>query len=309
MKVAVVGCRGFGRVHLNALKELGEEVYVFSREKDYAKECAEEFNASQYFTSFEEVIKSDADVIDLVVSHESHCFMAIRSMTAGKNVMVEKPIAINMNEARSMINASSKYGVKFMVLENHYLDPMVWEIKKNMNKLGRISLINVRNLRLNRPEGWRRHKELMGGGALIDGGIHYIDSLLNLGGEYREVKASCKKFFSGLEGEDTVTAVFLFKQGMIGNFTYSWSTPSWNLPHFEVYGENGNIMDEGDEVVLKILGEDERRFKIEKVNTVKEEIRLFLDSIRKDKEPPIPLDIAIRDLKCVLDIYTSCGEN
>ena len=57
MKIAVVGCRGLGRVHLNALSKLRRdrelEVYVFSRTEKYAKECYKEFDAEGYFTSYE----------------------------------------------------------------------------------------------------------------------------------------------------------------------------------------------------------------------------------------------------------------
>ena len=72
MKIAVVGCRGFGRVHLNALSELRRdrelEVYVFSRTEKYAKECYKEFDAEGYFTSYEKVLNSNVDIVDLVLA-------------------------------------------------------------------------------------------------------------------------------------------------------------------------------------------------------------------------------------------------
>jgi len=319
MKIALVGCRGFGRVHLNAYKEIRKEIdlelYVFSRTEEYAKQCMKEFEANGYFTSYNDVINSKIDVIDLVVSHDAHEPMGIAAMKSGKHLMLEKPIGRTEEEGERLISTSKSTGKKFMVLENHYFDPSVWKAKELMEKLGEISLIILRNTRFNSPPGWRRSKELMGGGALIDGGIHFVDTLLNLGGEYKEVRGICKSTFSGLEGEDTSEGIFTFN-GPLGVLIYSWATKGDNFPHFEIYGEKGSIIEDyhsrvpgkpyGD-LIVEIEGKKEI-VKTEKINAVKEEIKGFLNSIIQDKEVPMDPQIALRDLRAVRDIYRSCGE-
>jgi predicted dehydrogenase len=107
--------------------------------------------------------------------------MGVSAIRSKKHVMLEKPIARDEEEAIRLIETAKTTGVKFMVLENHYFDPSVWKAKELMEMMGGISLILLRNTRFNSPQGWRRVKDLMGGGALIDGGIHFIDTLLNLG--------------------------------------------------------------------------------------------------------------------------------
>ncbi|ARM75226.1 Gfo/Idh/MocA family protein [Acidianus manzaensis] len=323
MKITLVGCRGFGRVHLNAYTELRKEeigkdleIYVFSRTEEFAKECMKEFDANGYFTSYDDVLKSDANIIDLVVSHDAHETMGVKAMQAGKNVMIEKPIARTEEEAQSLINTSIKKGVKFMVLENHYFDPTVWKAKELMASLGKISLIIVRNTRRNSPPGWRRDKRLMGGGALIDGGIHYIDTMLNLGGEYSEIKGLCKNTFSGLEGEDTSGGIFNFKGGYLGIFMYSWASKSENFSHFEIYGERGSIKEDGviysgkpyGNLIVDIEGIKEKMIQIEKINTVKEEIKGFINALIHNNEVPMNPKIALRDLIAVREIYRQCGE-
>jgi predicted dehydrogenase len=294
------------------------EVHVFSRTEKYAKECYKEFDAEGYFTSYEKVLNSNVDIVDLDVSHDAHEPMGVSAMRSKKHVMLEKPIARDEDEAIRLIETAKTTGVKFMVLENHYFDPSVWKAKELMEMLGGISLILLRNTRFNSPQGWRRVKDLMGGGALIDGGIHFVDTLLNLGGDYTSVNALCNSTFSGLEGEDTTVAVFKFKNGAVGNLVYSWASQSrGEFPHFEIYGKNGTIKEDyrsrvrikpyGDLIVEWKNGEIQV-ISTEKVNAVKEEMRGFINAVERDSEVPMDPMIALRDLRAVRDIYRSCGE-
>ncbi|MGC8606562.1 MAG: Gfo/Idh/MocA family protein [Vulcanisaeta sp.] len=321
LKIAVVGCRGFGKIHLNALSKLrdkyGLEVYVFSRAEEYARDCHREYDTSGYFMRYSDVLRSDVDIIDLVVSHDAHMPMSIAALEAGKHVMLEKPIARTIEEAVGIINVARSSGRKFMVLENHYFDPSVWKAKELMGKLGKISMIIVRKLQFNSPGGWRRIRRLMGGGALIDGGIHYIDTLLNLGGDYTGVKSICTCGFAGLEGEDTSVSIFKFKNGAVGTLLYSWSSPGGDrAPAFEVYGERGFIMEDPDSRVPGkpygdlVISIDEKREKVivEKVNVIEREIELFIQSVINNADVPMPPEIALRDLRAVLDAYKDCGE-
>ncbi len=316
-KIAVVGCSGFGNVHLEALRELGYPFYVFSRSKEKAEECAKKYNALGFFTSYKDVIKSDADIVDLIVSHDSHYPMTVAALEAGKHVMLEKPIARTEEEAIGMIKIAKELGLKFMVLENFYFDSTVWAAKKEMEKLGKISLIIVRSTHFNSPGGWRAIKEKMGGGAFIDGGVHFVDTILNLGGDYEQVKAYCNKYFSGIEGEDTTLALFKFRSGASGVMIYSWSAKHPpRVPAFEIYGENGSIIEDPSgrinrkpfgNLIVNVSGEA-KVVEVEKRNPIVEEIRGFVEAVSQNKEVPMQPEIALRDLKAVLTVYKECGE-
>ena len=315
MKVAVVGCGGFGRVHLDALNELRSggmdiELYVFSRDPEKARECARTYNASGYFTNYDDVVKSNIDVVDLVVSHDAHAPMAIRAMEAGKHVLLEKPIARTLEEANAIVEASRRFNVKFMVAENFYFDPAVWKAVELMPRLGKIYTIIVRSTAYHSPSGWRRIKELMGGGALIDGGIHFIDTLLNLGGDYERACGVSYRSVSGIEGEDTTLGIFKFENGATGLIIYSWGfkNPS-RTPAFEVYGDNGSIVENPDTRVKgRVYGDvvfNGEAIQLPRVNVVKLEIESFLKAVESNEPVPMPPEKAIRDLKAVLDIYNN----
>ncbi|AAK43115.1 Gfo/Idh/MocA family protein [Saccharolobus solfataricus] len=317
MKIAVVGCDGFGKVHLRAMRNIsGIEYYVFSRNEEKARECMKEFNAEGYFTRYEDVIKSNVDIVDLLVSHDQHYPMGVMAMKAGKHLMLEKPIARTIEEAMGLINTSKDTKRKFMVLEQFYFESSVRKAKELLPRLGNLSLIIVRSIHLYQPKGWRREKEKMGGGALIDGGVHFIDTLLNLGGEYESVRGVCGKYFSGIEGEDLTLATLRFRKGHLGLLMYSWTTPNPpKVPAFEIYGENGSIIEDPNtrvmgkaygDLILNVDGKEER-IEVEKVNPIEEEIRGFVKAVKNNTEVPMPPEIALRDLKAVLDIYKSCG--
>lgn len=324
MKVAVVGCNGFGKVHLNVLQRVkGIEYYVFSRDEEKAKECMKDFNANGYFTDYDKILQSDVDVIDLLVSHDMHYTMGVQALRSGKHLMVEKPIAKSVEEGEKLIKTAKELNKKFMVLEQYYFDSSVRTAVQLLPKLGSLSLIIVRSTHAFRPAGWRREKDRMGGGALIDGGVHFIDVLLNIGGEYDQVKAQCGRYYSNIEGEDTSLATFRFKRGGLGLLIYSWATPAPpKNPGIEIYGTRGSIIEDPDtravdpdtrsrtkpfgDLLLNIEGKEER-VTVEKTSPIEVEIRGFINAIEQDREVPMPPEVALRDLRAVYDIYNSCN--
>ncbi|GGP20013.1 oxidoreductase [Thermocladium modestius] len=310
MKVAVVGCRGFGRVHLEALRSMGSvDIYVFSRDRAAAEACANEWGASGFFTSYDDVLRSSVDVVDLVVDHASHLEMSVKAFKAGKHVLLEKPIARTLEEGLAIIKAAEESGVKFMVAENHFFDPAARKAAELSKDLG-VHTIIARGLSFHAPTGWRAKLDEMGGGSLIDGGIHLMDTFLNIGGDYEAVCGSSRRAMPQMEGESASMALFKFKSGAVGAFMYGWAFPnSPRVPLFEVYGVGGSIVeDPASRVRGRNYGDilfNGERIELPKVNTVQLEIEGFLRSIREGTEVPMPPQLALRDLRAVLDIYTS----
>jgi predicted dehydrogenase len=114
--------------------------------------------------------------------------------------------------------------------------------------IGTPFLIQVNSLQYHTPPGWRAVKEEMGGGVLIDRGIHFVNYLRLVGGEIKTVSAIFNhEAISGMEGEDTATLLVGFESGATGQLTVSWGirTPMpW--PWLAVYGSEGAMYDMGD---------------------------------------------------------------
>jgi len=325
LRIAVVGSRGFGTVHLAAMSRLREEgldieYYTYSSSEQEARSLAERFGAAGYFTSYDEVLSSGVDAVNLVVSHDAHAPMAIRAFSMGKHVLLEKPMARTLEEAQAIVEAAERSGLRLMIAENYHFDETFNELYRRLPSVGRPHTVIVRDTHYNQPRGWRRVKELMGGGAVIDGGIHMIHVMLNAMGEYSSVCSTVYR--SGavdMEGEDVGVAIFNFRSGAKGIYIYGWAfrgPPA--TPIIEVYGDRGSIYEDpssrlfmesrefryfarhGDLVV------NGQRVEVPRKDMIAEEIRAFVEYVDgKRKDNPMPPELEIRDLRAVLDIYTA----
>ena len=316
MEIVVVGCRGFGKVHLRSIK--GLDVSIVETDKEAIDFCRKNYEIRKVYSTLEEALQSSAEIIDLVVPHTLHKELAIKSMKSKKNVLMEKPIATNLEDGRAMIREAKNNNVKFMVAEQYYFDPAVRKARELINDgtIGKIHTVIVRDQRFYSNTAWRTRKEKMGGGALIDGGINYIETMLDFGGEYLKIIGNSIHGGSTLEGEDTTHAIFEFKNGATGLFFYSWGYKySPFVPGFEVIGENGSMYEDvngrsqddfkfptrhtacGDLIV------NCKKITLKKYDVFEEEISGFVDAVNNDLEVPYSPEKALRNLEAILKIY------
>jgi len=318
MEVVVLGCRKFGRVHLRALSALKVQFSVMERDPRVREECSSLFHPIKTFSSVEEALSSDADVVDVVLPHNLHREVTVAALKKGKHVLVEKPIATTLEEGEEMIRTAKESKMKLMVGEQYFFDPTIRAVTSmiSQGKLGKVHSIIVRDQRYYDHVGWRTEPSIMGGGALIDGGIHYVDTMLNLGGDYDQVTASVSHVGSTLKGEDNTMALFRFKSGATGFLFYSWAyrgNPS--VPGFEVVGSEGTVyedvttrsqadfVDPSRTTAYGLPVLNGRRMEVERYDVFQEEIGSFLRAIERDEPVPFPPELALRDLRAVLQIY------
>ncbi|WP_297217565.1 Gfo/Idh/MocA family oxidoreductase [Thermoplasma sp.] len=319
MKVNIIGLNGFGKRHIEAWSKADIDIEITERKMDIVNELKSKYDIKKVYGSLEEAFKSDAEIFDLVLPHNLHKDVTIRSLSLGKHVLVEKPIATEIKDAQEMIRSSEEHRRKLMVADQYYFDPSVWKAKEFMDsgKIGSAHTIIIRDQRKYNWHGWRSQASIMGGGPLIDGGIHFIDTLLNLSGEYVSIRSNFYKSVPSIEEPDTVEALFKFRNGSNGVFFYSWGYPYPPLlPSFEIVGTEGSIVEDittkpnnfetpkgkrayGDPILngsLIDLGKHDIFF---------DEVSGFLKSVLDDS--PVPFDpyLALRDLKAVKDIYSS----
>ncbi len=315
MKILVVGVKGFGKMHLSAIKDM--EISIVERNKEVVNDVTERLDIKKVYNDYDVALKDHFDIVDLTVPHYLHKEMAIKAMKNKNNVIIEKPIATTIEDAEEMINASKKYNVKFMVSDQYFFDPSVrkaMELIKD-NAIGNVNTLIVRDQRFFTHEGWRQNQKYMGGGSLIDGGIHFIDTLLNFGGEYSDIYSSSNHLGSVIEGEDNTSALFKFKNGITGLFFYSWSyhNPP-EVPAFEIIGNKGSIYEDYksrtpwgiDDKIRTVYGDlimNGKKLNVEKYDVYTEEIEEFKNSVENNADVPFKPELALRDLRAVLTIY------
>lgn len=266
------GLIGCGRVAPRHAQSFGEVAgarlvavadIIESRAARFAKDCQ-----AEKFTDYHRLLeRRDVDAVCICTPSGMHAQMAIDAMQAGKHVVVEKPMAMNLRDADRMIDTAKSTGVKLcIVLQNRYNPPMQ-DLRRAVDegKLGRLLLGNA-TVRWYRPQeyyddGWHG-TYTMDGGALMNQSIHHIDALQWLMGEVESVFAYTATLAHKMEAEDVGVAVLRFKGGAIGSVEGSTVTYPENLEgSVALFGERGSAKVGGTalnrKVLWKIAGEVE----------------------------------------------------
>ncbi|MGQ9781332.1 MAG: Gfo/Idh/MocA family protein [Nitrososphaeria archaeon] len=300
-----------GKIHLETLQKLGVEVSAFARTEGAIEECSRYARLKRSFTDINEAIDSSADIIDIVLPHSMHKEIAIKALKRRKHVLVEKPIGTIVQNAWEMVNTARKVKRKFMLTEQFFFSPSVRVAEEliKKGKIGKVHTIIVRSQTMWEGGGWRVNRKEMGGGNLIDGGIHFMDTFLNFGGEYEEVKVFTYRTAEILEGEDSTMAMFKFRIGAYGMFYYSWGYPNPPLlPRFEVIGDHGSIVEDARLRSKKpygplVVNEEPRH--VEDVDVYYGMLKGFMTSVEEDSEVPFAPELAVRDLDGVMAMYSA----
>ena len=214
--LVVVGYGGMGAWHVNHAQKsdvvnlIG--VYDIKEERN---EVAREKGIFAY-DSFEEVLADEkVDIVTVAIPNDSHKNVVIRALEAGKNVICEKPVAMNLGELDEMIETANRCGKIFSVHQNRRFDVDFLAMKqiKESGEIGQ--LINIES-RVHGSRGipgdWRGKKE-HGGGMLLDWGVHLIDQLLGMmDGKLKKIYCEFDNI-TNLEVDDGIKLTMMFEGG------------------------------------------------------------------------------------------------
>lgn len=314
LALCIVGCGQYAVTVARAIRPLNEHVELFfaSRDKDRAQEYCRMFDGRDFFGTYEDAARDPrVEALYFFTPHNLHCENALLAAHHGKHILVEKPIARNLEEAQRMINAARKASVKLMIAENARFLPLVQKAKDPIDQgtIGRVRLIQVQAEQRHAPTDWRGNLEINGGGALIDGGIHAVDNLVYLEGMPVSLYAqTLPKVLQHVEGEDGIVVTAQMPDGSTGLINFSWGNISTSeRPWVAVTGDSGRIhldigrqqltLDTGDGSSVSQFPQGDYGWK----NTVLE----FRDCIRQDREPLFSGEDGMKDLAVVLKAYES----
>lgn len=122
IRVGFIGAGRISTVHALAYEDnpTGELVAVADRDQDLARRQAEMWGASSVFTDYREMLASpDIDAVEILLPHNLHVKVTLEALEAGKHVSLQKPMCLDMNEARQIIAAADKASATFRMVENY----------------------------------------------------------------------------------------------------------------------------------------------------------------------------------------------
>lgn len=267
IKVAIVGTGGFAEEHARELMKASNAAVagVYGGEPKRRDEFASRYGIKSY-SSFEECLNDrEVGFVDIVCRHNEHASYGVMAAQAGKHVIVEKPIDVELEAAKRLVDICSAKGVRLYVISQYRYSQLLQKIKREIDR-GKFGEVYAMNLSMNwhRPQGyydssggWRKNPELAGGGVLMTQSIHWIDILLWLGGDVEGLCCQTRTVSHQIGVEDTAAGQIMFRGGAIASFQASTSACSRQPDRLEVHGTKGSCAVENNRIVQWNFGTDD----------------------------------------------------
>lgn len=310
IRLAFLGCGGVTIKHAKTLKGFKNvELFYASRSEEKAKSFCEKWNGAGYFNSYESAILSEKiNVILIATPPDSHLELTLKAVQAGKHVIVEKPPFFKSTDFDLIDVERKKTNVQVMVAENYFYKPVLQKLRKILSTdiIGDIKFMYFNATKKQVQEDWRNDQMITGGGALFEGGIHWVNFMANLGLTIKKVTGfQPQKPDNQLERSMQVVAEF--EEGMVGTLLYSWEINALinGLRISRIYGTEGSITFESNGVFIFIRGK-KWRFILPGFSDIggsKGMFNDFFNAIKKGEEPVFNFMLAKRDLEMVEKAY------
>lgn len=282
LRIGLIGYKFMGKMHSHAYRDVSfyfdtevEPVLqaIAGRDEAGVKEAAEKMGWKSYETDWRKLLeRDDIDLIDIGTPNNVHAEMAIAALEAGKHVLCEKPLAMNVEQAKRMKEAAEKSGKLAMICHNYRFAPAVQYAKQliESGRLGRIYHVRATYLQdwimdPDFPLVWRLSKEVCGSGSHGDLAAHSLDLARFLVGEFKEVTGLLETFIKerpiaevsgGLSAssksgntemgivdvDDASLFLARFENGAVGTFEATrFANGNKNGNRFEINGEKGSV--------------------------------------------------------------------
>ena len=248
VNVGIIGSQFVSSIHAESLRScpLAKIIGAASPTLRHVKEFAEKFGIPRHFTDYRELLAlPELDMVVVGAPNHLHCQIAVDAAHAGKHVVMEKPLCLNLAEADRMIEACKQAGVKLMYAEELCFAPKYVRLKQLLDSgaLGRPTLIkqSEKHDGPHAPHFW--DVERSGGGVAMDMGCHGIEFFRWILGRpaIKSVYAqmSTQVHQAKTKGDDNAVIIVEFEGGTIGIAEESWTKLGGMDDRSEVHGSEG----------------------------------------------------------------------
>lgn len=327
----IVGSGMIGAVQAAAIQQISGArlLAVCGRDEKRTAEFAAKFGAAGY-TNYDEFLRTPGlQVVNVCTPSGTHAALGIKAAQAGKNVLVEKPIEINLQQADALIAACDEAGVKLGVIFQSRFLPAVGRIMSAIDegRLGKLMIGDAyvkwyRAPEYYGPDSWHGTLAVDGGGALINQAIHTIDLLRWMMGPVESafaMKAALR--YPHIEAEDTLAGSVRFQNGALGVVQAATSAKPGFKRRLEISGERGTIILDGDAIsVWAIDGEEENLGESEQLTDGsanpaaisneghRRQIEDMMHAVAENRAPMIDGREGRKSLELVAALYESANE-
>ncbi|TJZ51796.1 Gfo/Idh/MocA family oxidoreductase [Sphingobacterium olei] len=251
LRVALMGLGGYAQHVAEAMQSCkrAKITALISGTPSKLEEWGKKYNVPEQnhynYANFDDIKNNpEVDAIYVITPNSLHHDQVIRVARAGKHAICEKPMAINAEEGREMVDACEAAGVKLLIGYRMRFEPNTLEVvrMRNDGEFGNIKFFQgLSGFRIGDPNQWRLNKELAGGGSLMDIGIYAINGARYMIGEdpiwvtAQETKTDPIKFKEGVD--ETIQFQLGFPNGAVASCLSTYNMGS--LDRFFLNGEKG----------------------------------------------------------------------
>ncbi|MDH3699246.1 MAG: Gfo/Idh/MocA family oxidoreductase [Flavobacteriaceae bacterium] len=331
--IGLVGSQFISTIHAEALQSVADAkiLAVMSPTPGNAEAFAKKHSIPNHFSDLDAMLAMDAiEMIVIGAPNNTHCDITLKAAAAGKHIVVEKPLCMNLKEADMMIDACKKAEVKLMYAEELCFTPKYVRLKGLLDEgaLGRPVLLKQSEKHDGPHADHFWDAERSGGGVTMDMGCHAIQFFrwLNGNNPIKSVYAqmSTSVHMDKTEGDDNAIIILEFENGVLAMAEESWTKLGGMDDRAEIHGSEGvayaDVL-QGNSIQTystKGIG-----YAVEKAgNTVgwsytmyeeiwnygfPQEFAHFVDCVKHDKEPLVTGEDGKAVLEVIYAAYESAG--
>ncbi len=280
IRVGVIGVGAMGVHHARVYNEIpfANLVGIADPNERKAREVALKFR-TRAFTDFEDLLAKDLDAVSIVVPTSLHTEVALRVADYGVDMLIEKPIADSLENARKIVKTARRNDLKVMVGHIERFNPAVLKLKEliKAGELGDVITISCKRVGPRTP----RIRDV---GIIIDLAVHEIDTISFLYGLRAEsIYAAAGSSFHKME--DYASIIAKFNPNKVGLIDTNWLTPT-KIRTLNAVGTSGVANLNYIEQSLEISKVDSKfSVEVQKREPLRNEIESFLRCIREEEDP------------------------
>ena len=307
LHLAILGCGGVAVRHRRTLAKVDPSVRVSfaSRDAERGREFARRHRGHTSWGSYAAAIDDPSvDAVLVATPPVSHLELTMAAIRAGKHVIVEKPAFLRATDVDLVTAAAIGAGRQVLVAENYYYKPLLGVLRGILQSgdLGEIRFVLVHALKASIRPGWRGNADVAGGGALFEGGVHWLHLMAELGLNVDSVQGFRPGSHEGLERSTLV--VLQYAGGAVGTLHHSWETPGRfrGLQTSRIAGTNGSVTFESNGLVVFVRGANRSRWVFPGLRDIEGYRAMFSDflsALRGGPAAGMTLARARRDLALV----------
>lgn len=290
------------------------ELIVIADDNEARGKAAAEQFGTEFAADYRDVLaREDIDAVVICSENVRHAELTIAAAEAGKHVLCEKPLATTMEDAKAMIDACAKAGVKLQTAFPVRFNAAAVAFRDALRAgtVGTPLAVIARNPGTC-PMDWFVDPDLAGGGAVMDHTVHVIDVLRHIfDAEVTEVFAEADTRIYDIPVDDTGLVMFRMSNGLRGSLDTSWSRPKnwpiWGGVEIEVIGEKGALKLDAFNDNLEIAEIDGPSYRWQSVEHSgdPEMVSAFIRAVRCDEPVQVTGEDGMRAMQVALAAYES----